>query len=264
MAVASWSGRVDLLTSAGEHHHWELAAPNSDYAIPGDLRLDGGEVLLGLWSGRVLRLAVGQDAVQVIDHPAGVERMVVAGDRLGVCGFDGGLAIYRNGRRVRSHKLEPGIRLLEAVAGGLLAVGEDHLFRVALDSGRVLTQELPLVDVAEVLADSEWPVLIDRQGRAVVIDAELAVRASFHAGAGAVPVAADRAARCCVLAEPDGSRSLVELGASTSARAGITFSAQGTLAPSLSGEYFALGGEAGTRVLTATAMHQLVREAAHA
>ncbi len=270
LALAAWSGRVDLISSEGGHGRWHLTSEASRYAVPGDLQFEGERALVGLWNGQVFRLAVGEEAEPVLDHPAGVQCLAAIGEMLVVCGLDGGLCLYQEGRMVRSHQLERSIRLLKPVGDHLLAVGETHLYRVPLGAGRVLPIELQLDGAAAALGEPEWPIVIDRLGKAIVVDHELSVRGSFHAGAGAELVGSDRKVDFCVVRMRDGSHSLVDLSAEGKATGGaakgrVTFSrSDGALAVSPTGKHFALGSERDTRILSSKEMDELLGDIADA
>jgi hypothetical protein len=266
LALSAWSGRVDVVTSDGAHEQWSLASGGDRYAVPGDMQVEGERTFAGLWNGQVFRLEPGREAELVLDHAAGVQCLAVIGEMLVVCGLDGGLCFYQAGRMVRSHQLERGIRLLKPLGDHILAVGETHLYRAPVAAGRVLSIELQLDGVAAALGEPAWPIVIDPLGKAIVVDEGLSIRGSFHAGAGAELVGSDRRVDSCVVRSRDGSHGLVDLSAKGEVTGGaikgrVTFShGDGALAVSPSGEYFALGGERDTRILSAGEMSELLAD----
>jgi hypothetical protein len=165
---------------------------------------------------------------------------------------------------VRSHQLERSIRLLKPLGDHILAVGETHLHRVPVGQGRVLSVELQLDGARAALGEPDWPIVIDRSGKAIVVDHELSVRGSFHAGAGAELVGSDQKVDFCVVRMRDGSHGLVDLsagGAATggAARGRVTFSrSDGALAISPSGKHFALGSERDTHILSSNEMTDML------
>jgi hypothetical protein len=270
LALAAWSGRIDLVTSDGAHGQWHLAPEGGRYAVPGDLQIEDERAFVGLWNGEVFRLELGKEAERVLDHPAGVQCLAAMGETLVICGLDGGLCFYQAGRMVRSHQLERSIRLLKPLGNHVLAVGETHLHRVPVQAGHAPKIELQLDGAAAALGEPAWPIVIDHLGKAIVVDQELSVRGSFHAGAGAELVGSDRQVNFCVVRKQDGSHSLVDLTAAGKATGGtakgrVTFNVSGgALAVSPSGMHFALGSERDTRILSTQEMDELLGDTADA
>jgi len=259
-----WSGRVELLVSDGRRCRWDFQEPDGRYAVPGDLAVREDEAFLGMWDGRLFELTFERPAVLHLEHPAGVASIGVAGDRVSFVDLAGSLHLSHQGRVRRSHSLEPTVRGLKALADAVLVVGEKSLYRVPLPDGGPLRAELPLAGATEVLTEPELPVVLDREGKAVIFDEVLSIRRGFHAGPGARPISADRASRYCVVANRDGSRSLVDLtgadGSGATAGRVVFTQPEGALAVSPSGEQFAVGVAGGTRLVGASALQELIAE----
>lgn len=242
IALADWAGRVCLFQEDGRHrvHQFEN---NRGFLVPGDIAIADGKAHIGFWNGMVYRMSVDEAPVLELRHDAGVQALAVVGERFYVCGFDGRLCVYKGGRMINAETLEPSVELLQASDGCLIAVGRNRLYQIALSPLRVLSEELPLSGAADVLGDLALPVVIDSRGKGIRFNKELALKASFHTTAGAVPVSADDAGRYSVFANPDGSRTLMIDGR-------VVFShLAGTLSVAPDAEHFALGDETGVRVM---------------
>jgi hypothetical protein len=248
VVVASWEGELHVVTTDGRFSTSTFDAGRQAITVPGDVALaPGRRVYVGFWNGSVYRLAGGEDWPPdlVLEHPDGVQALALAGERLFVCGLDGQLHLYERGRLLpgRSYRLQGIVRHLRAFRQAVLAVGTTRLFRLPLDGGAVLDEPLPIGEVSAVFGDTDVPVVVDAQGRGVRVDDSLSIRGGFRAAAGAVPCSADRAGRACVLANPDGTRSLVVEG-----RVVLTHP-DGRLAVSPSGDHVALGDDRGLGIV---------------
>jgi hypothetical protein len=252
LALAEWSGDVHLLFSAGRPAEtWRFGGEGRP-AVPGDVAVLADHAYVGFWSGRVCKLVPGEDPHDELRHDAGVQALAVLGDLLCVCGLDGGLCFYRDGRIVRSHSLEPAIHLLKAYADCVVAVGDRKLYQVPLETKTVFDDTLPLGEPAGAFGGTDLPVVIDAQGKGIRFDHKLVIRRSFHTAAGALPVSADGEGRYCAFRNPDGSLSLM-----VEDRVALTHPA-GTLAVSADGAHVALGDTAGIKMLTSDTLEKLV------
>jgi hypothetical protein len=252
VVLATWEGELHVGTSDGRFSTSTFDAGRDAITVPGDVALaPGHRVYVGFWNGSVFRLAGGEDWPPdlVLDHPDGVQALALAGEgvgeRLYVCGLDGQLHLYERGRLLpgRSYRLQGIVRHLRAFRQAVLAVGTTQLFRIPLDGGEVLDEPLPIGEVSAVFGDTDVPVVVDAEGRGVRVDDNLSIWGGFRAAAGAVPCSADRAGRVCVLANPDGTRSLVVEG-----RVVLTHP-DGRLAVSPSGDHVALGDDRGLGIV---------------
>jgi hypothetical protein len=248
VALATWEGLVHVGTAGGHVVTVDLGAGRDGLIIPGDVALGPGRRLhVGCWNGEVYRLTGGEDWPPdlVLEHPAGVQALGLLGSSLYLCGLDGRLCRYDDGRRVPwpPHRPEPVVRHLMVTERALVGVGDRGLFRVDLDGQDAYEESLPLGVVAWVFGDTETPVVVDTDGRGVRFDEGLKVRGGFQAVAGCRPSSADQKGDCCVLANPDGSHSLVREGRVVLTHPG------GPLAVSPDGRHLALSDERGPAIV---------------
>jgi hypothetical protein len=246
VVLATWEGRVHVATADGRFSTWDLGSYPDRLTIPGDVATtDEHSVYVGLWSGSVYRMGGGGDWPPdlVLEHPEGVQALEAVGERLYVCGLDGRLCVYERGRSLASYQLEPIVRLVKAFEQALVVVGTTKLFQLPFDQAHLLEDPLPLGDVVGVFGDTDLPVVVDAEGRGIRFDETLTIRRGFRAAPGVLPCGADRVGRCCVLANLDGSRSLVVDGRV------VRTHADGALAVSPEGDRVAVGDERGLRIV---------------
>jgi hypothetical protein len=254
LAVAEWTGDVHLAFADGRTAMWRFRT-DGRLTVPGDLAVRDDHAYVGFWDGAVHRLVPGEDAQHELQHDAGVQALAALDEALWVCGLDGALCRYRDGKVVESHALERAIHLLNAYGDCLVAVGDRRLYQVLLATSAVYDEpltELQLERPAGVFAGTDLPVVIDARGKGIRFDRELDPRRSFHTVAGAVPVSADRGGRYCAFRNPDGSLSLM-----VEDRVALTHPG-GVLAVSPDGDRVALGDADGIKLLDAAALEQLV------
>jgi hypothetical protein len=254
IVLADWAGNVHILRSDGTHLSWNFGTERQGFTIPGDVAIAGEQIFIGFWNGTVWRMTWGeQRPVALLRNDAGVQALAVADERIYVCGFDGMLRVYSKARIVNSEMLEPVVHLLQKGDGFLLAVGEHKLYQIVLSRLLVLSEQFQLNGVAAVLGDVALPVVIDAQGKGIRFNNELALKASFHTTAGAVPISADEDGRYCVFENRDRTRTLMIDNR-------IVFSYQrGTLSVAPRADQFAIGDESGIRVLSPEALEQVLK-----
>lgn len=253
LAMATWSGQFYLFSSDGRCWTWDLGSRQSGFQVPGDLAFAGEEVLVGFWNGTVYRLFPSDGSFRVeFRNETGVQALAASQDRVYVCGFDSMLRAYRDGRLVNSYLLEPSVRLVKKYENALVAVGDKNIYQIDLAQQRVMSEKPSLAGITQVWGDTELPVIMDGRGKGIRIDSELAVKASFWTTPGAMPVSADNAGSYCIFRNPDGLRTLLKGEHIVFTHLGGTFA----VAPG--GDFFALGEEAGIRLLTVADLEPLI------
>jgi len=252
LALADWGGHIYLFNENSQHYSCACGDGSQGFVVPGDLAVVGDKVYAGFWNGMVYTVGLGQSPVAEFKHDSGVQALAVVGERFYVCGFDGNLCVYKNGRMVNSEMLDPGVRLLQPSDGRLVAAGESKLYQIEIDQLKVRSEDLQLSGVAAVLGDVALPVVLDARGKGVRFNTEL-VKFGFHVTAGAAPVSADDGGRYCVFVNPDGTRTLMVDGRIVFSHSG------GTLSMSPAADLFALGDENGIRVLDASSFESLIK-----
>jgi hypothetical protein len=256
LVLATWSGDVVLLRQDGSAWRPTLARPATGFHIPADGCVPGDtdeSLLAGFWNGDLYRLQWGETEPAKLAHPAGIQALAVCQGRLYVCGMDGSLCVYEGERIVRTDRLEQTVWLLKAFGDCLVAVGDRNLHHISPARPVILQEPLPLGNVRAALGETDRPVVVDEEGRGVVLDAELRMK-PFHVAAGAAPASADQAARYCVFRHPDGTRSLMVEG-----RVVYTQPA-GALAVALAGDRFAVGDAGGIRIVAADKFLEAIRD----
>ena len=253
LALAAWSGHCYLLAGDGRCHTFSPGMSEEGFHVPGDLGFAGEDVLVGFWNGTVYRLSLSDGSCRVeFRNETGIQALAVAPDGVYVCGFDGMLRVYRERRFVNSFHLEPAVRLLKKFPESLLAIGEKRLYQIDLVKRRMISEELPLADVVQVWGETELPVIMDRRGKGMRIDADLAIKARFHTTPGATPVSADNPGKYCIFHNPDGLRTLLKGEQIVLTHLGSTF------AVTPKGDLFALGDEDCIRLLKAADMESMI------
>jgi TIR domain len=252
LALADWCGHIYVFSENRQHYSCACGDGSQGFVVPGGLAVAGDKVYAGFWNGMVYTVGLGQSPVAEFKHDSGVQALAVVGERFYVCGFDGNLCVYKNGRMVNSEMLDPGVRLLQPSEGRLVAAGESKLYQIEIDRLKVRSEDLQLSGVAAVLGDVALPVVLDARGKGVRFNTEL-VKFGFHVTAGAGPVSADDGGRYCVFVNPDGSRTLMVDGRIVFSHSG------GTLSMSPAADLFAMGDENGIRVLEASSFESLIQ-----
>ncbi|MDG9709143.1 TIR domain-containing protein [Streptomyces sp. DH10] len=217
VAVADWSGRVVLAAPDGRTRVVDLPASHGGRLnVPGALAFAGDVLYAGMWGGKVWAVSLdAADPEPVLEHRAGVQVLAADGSGLLVGGLDGTLAIYTDGRAGAEHLLEPVLLALTRVRNFALVVGERHVYRLDLTSGRLLKVTQPVSAVTGALPGGELTAIVDASGQGVCFDAELAVRVGFGTVPGARPVGSGAEGRLLVMEYPDGSHALVRDGRTT-------------------------------------------------
>jgi len=228
LALADWEGRLYLIDSSGTVNQRTLCRSTRPLTIAGGLVVQDDDAYVGLWSGEIFRIAPGAEPVMLFHHACGVQALEVADNRVFVANFNGQVVAYEHDRLCYSVQLEPVIRALKRCSRSLMAVGAKKLYQIDLDLPDVLPEDrLPINEVATALVDSKLPVVIDAQGRGLRVDEELNILARFHTVPGAKPTSCDLDGRYCVLANPDGSHTL--LARQPNGRSEIVYSHGGAL-----------------------------------
>lgn len=249
LVLVDWAGNVFLFDDAGGHRFWSFGQGSA--VVPADAALDGSAVYIGFWSGTVFRVNFTDPPQQVLLHPPGVQALSVTPGRYYVADFNGSLAVYSDQKQlVNTAQLEPSVWLLRSYPDSLLAIGDANLHQIQTKGYDVAREEIPLLGITEVFADSAYPVLMNESGQGLRVTPNFAFRQRIRALPGCVPVSADDAGRYCVLANPDGTRTLLYDDR-------VIFNhAEGTLAVSGAADRFALGEPGGIRLLTVAAFKQ--------
>jgi hypothetical protein len=244
IALATWTGSVHVGGTERAFATWPLGDRGA-FAVPGDLAIAGEHVYVGFWDGSVYRLTCGGDRPPelALIHEAGVQALAVVGARLYLCDLTGRLCVYAGEQVAWSRRLEPVIWLLKPYQRALVAVGDRMLYHLPLDGAPPFEEPLPLGRIAGVFGDTDVPVVVDVHGKGIRFDENLEFRQGFQSVAGALPSSADLRGRWCVLADRDGTHSLVE-----DSRVVLTHRG-GTLAISPGGDRLAVEDEHGLRVV---------------
>lgn len=256
LALATWSGQVLLLGPDGSARQPALPGPAAGFHVPAEICAAGeadDALLAGFWNGDLYRLRREEQALAKLTHSAGIQALAAFRGRVYVCGMDGSLCVYEGERIVRTAGIERTIWLLKAFDDCLVAVGDRNLHHISPARPVILQEPLPLGDVKAVLGETDRPVVVDEEGRGVLLDAELRMK-PFHVAAGAAPTSADRAARYCVFRHPDGTRSLMVEGRV------VYTQAPGALAVAPAGDRFAVGDAGGIRIVAAEKFLQAIRD----
>ncbi|GLY75745.1 toll/interleukin-1 receptor domain-containing protein [Actinoallomurus iriomotensis] len=212
-AVADWSGLVVRLDTDGGAVTVDLPGESTlnPLRAPGALLFDGAELLAGMWNGAVHRLPAGStEPSRVAFFPEGVQTLARLDGRLLVGRLDGTVQCF--GPDGWERRLEPVLLGCRAVRGRLLAVGERQVHRVDPVTGDVVELSPPIGTHVGALFTEEGVVVIDADGRGVLIDHELSVRRGFQGHRGARLVAGDRTGRILILSYPEGAHVLMEDG----------------------------------------------------
>lgn len=210
LAFADWSGRLALLHPSGRFHSFDLTGGARALSVPGSICFAADRAFVGMWSGTVWAVSLDDPEPQrQFEHPPGVQALGVTDDRWVVGGLDGTLTVHSPGSPSEVHTLEPLLLGIRASSECVVAVGEERVHRLSLQTSGILQQELPVNRVASALLDGELAVAVAADGRGVRFDSELNIRGGFHAARGAVPVAVSSRATSVVFAYPDGSHVLM-------------------------------------------------------
>lgn len=211
LVLATWQGQVHLLRADGSHCSWNLADPQGGFAVIGDVTLAEDQVYVGLWNGRLYRLAFGNPPVPLPSYEAGIQALTLVGGTLFVAGLDGQCTLFRGGARIAEYRLEPALFLLKPSREGTLALGSRHLYLIPStprSTGQVYQDPLQMTSVSWVWAESDDLLVIDDRGKGVRINPQCIQRA-FHVSAGATPTSASNDGRYCVFRNPDQSHALL-------------------------------------------------------
>lgn len=246
LLVCGWNAEVEWIGDDGSHRRWVL--PNQQgMRIPGGIAVSEGDVLLGLWSGRVFRLGSDGSVRVEAEHPGGVQALAVDGELLFVADLDGILAVYRGAERVEQHPLEPFTRALRVIRGAVVGVGERSLSRYTPSTGEFVSLPLPAgIRVVHALAGSDRIVAVGSDGKGILVDDALSPRL-FHASPGAVPLSLDARGSRCVLRNADATCSLLH-------DAKMVLHHPGNLAVSGDGEWLAVEKNDGVRVIAVSSL----------
>ena len=239
VVMLDWLGNVYLLTSDGRSARWSLNEEGAGFVIPGGAAQAHGTILVGFWSGHVFAVSIGAAPVTQFIHPQGVQAIAAFEDRVFVCDFEGKLTAYRDRRRTNTVALERGLHLLKACSRNLLAVGDDKLYHITPSPLVVLDEKLPMGRIASCLGDTDYPVIVDADGKGYRLSGALSIVGGFHTIAGATPTSADDAGRYCILVNPDATRTVLALQDAAMGRIVHTHSA-GALAVAPDGDLFAV------------------------
>ena len=251
ITLADWYGRIYALWDDNSFSIWELDTDASRFTVPGDISFDDNVVYVGMWNGKVYKLVRDEKAIPVLRHRTGVRALAFHRQRLYLCGFDGQLDVYENGRRVNGNALESSIPLLQTCGDVLVAVGEQKLYQIRMRPFTIASENSPLENHHAIFGDVARPVVIDTTGKGICFDKELTVRGNFHTTKGAIPISADHDGIWRTFYNPDGSSTLME-------RDRIVFGKQsGFLSVSLEGKLFAVGDVTGIRILSEAQMRAL-------
>ena len=214
IVLAEWSGRVHLIGVDGRSRTWAFdeQAHAGGFVVPGDVAIDGEALWLGMWNGHVARLTWDGEPEWVHRHTTGVARLAAVNGVLCFADMDGCLYTTADGSVTRIGETEPALRAMKAYTDTLTAVGKTHVYHVDGRTWQVLKDRppRPLQAIADVFAESECPVVIDREGRGAFYDRGLGVVGTFRTTPGARPIAAADDASYCVFLNPDGSRTLLD------------------------------------------------------
>jgi hypothetical protein len=241
-AIADWRGGLTVLEADGRCASFVHPAGSTGLTIPGAVCVGLDTVFVGYWNGDVMRTAADGTLTLVLHHSAGIAALQASAGLIFVADLEGKLAVYRDGRLLRTVELEAQIRLLKAFGETVIAAGESNLFHVSA-AGQVVKDRLFLKSIAGALPDTQHPVVVDREGRGVRLNRELGVVARFHASSGGRPVAADDAGQWCVLRYDDGARALVK------GERVVHRQKTGALSVTQDGTRVAVASESGVRVL---------------
>lgn len=247
--LADWFGKIQAVDKTGRIQSWDLRAGQSDdsWTIVAEIISQGNEICAAVWNGTVYRLLPDAQKESLFQHDGGIQCVHYQNNLFIVVDFDGQLHIYEDGHLVDSVPIDNSVAYLCPCANYLLAFGDTANYQIQIDSRppklELQKSEHNLSLLLGTLAGTKATLVVDVDGRGFQFNKELHSRSMFRTVPNAKPIAADRDGRFCVLANPDGSYSLVRENK-------IVFSTSSeSIVVSPRGNYFIFSGDSGIRIL---------------
>ena len=251
IALGDWSGNVHLLGQCGRQRSVSFGTRDAGFTVPADIDIVDDAAYVAFWNGSVFRLEMEGPPERVALCNEGAQALAVAGDRVLLVDFAGLLRIYRDGRLVNTHPLDPTIWMLRAYSEAIIAVSDSRCYRIITEGMRSMGFDMPVESVVHIDENTHCPTVLGPDGKGFRMTADL-VFSSFHTHPGAVPVSSDDAGLYSVLAHADGSRTLL-------VKDRIVFThPQGAMAVSPRGDWMALGEPEGIRIFDVPAFLKMV------
>jgi hypothetical protein len=247
LVLVDWWGRVLVLGSEAPLLDWEGPSQTEGLWVAGDTAVHGNRLFIGYWTGDIYYLDMDGSAppTRLHHHTDGIGHLAWAGTSLLMADLQGRLLRFQDRSNTEITRIEGNLHQLKPYADCVVAVGDKMLHYLRFKPDQVFGEKLPpnFSRVSSVLGQSQYPVVMDSQGKGFRFDAGLKLVVQFATGPGAVPVSADEAGVYCVLKNTDESWSLM-------IRDRIVFThIGGTMAVAQDGRHFAVGDENGIRIV---------------
>ncbi|MBN2202410.1 toll/interleukin-1 receptor domain-containing protein [bacterium] len=191
MVLAEWSGRLLFIRESGEIREVPPKPNEPTYAIPGNVVLAGGQMLVGMWNGDLLRLdpASGETAL-VFKHPAGILDFESDGHNVYIVDFQGGFTVYQGDRPDRQFPVEHSIAGMKCFRDHIVIIGEKKLYQFDVPNVIMTPWRSNLSNILHAMPLNDRIMALDDAGSGMFLDEQLLPRHKFHSTQGAVPFCA--------------------------------------------------------------------------
>jgi hypothetical protein len=207
--AAGWSGRV--LAAGKEGDIAEVMPAGAGFNIPGAIAVSDELAHVGYWSGITYSVDCAKgEAKPVFRHEAGVCAIASVEGVVLVAGFDGMVALYREGRLLNVAALEPGILGMRGFRDRVLVIGRNRLYQLAVPGLAVIAEDIdgPPLDSANM--SSSLPAVIDAAGRGFRVNAELVRSSHIRVSIGSHVNSVDEKGRFMATVDRDGTGTLFD------------------------------------------------------
>ena len=210
IVLASWNGNVTLINDTGQWRSNGFRGSSGQFCIPADCSISSPYTVLGFWNGDIFRLGLAEEPVRIFNHPDGIQVLATFQTYIYFCDLKGVFHIVEDGKYLYSREIERTILKIELFGTrGILLVGEQAIYQLMFGRADIYQDDLNLSSIIFSLREGEYVTLLDRDGKGVRIDEELALQSQFYTTAGAKPICSEKKGQYSVFLYPDATRSLL-------------------------------------------------------
>jgi len=211
MIIATWQGDVIMIKDDGQNKTFGFSGHGLEFCIPSDSFAFDDQAYIGFWNGDIYHLSFNTEPSLIVNHPEGIQAITTLQNRLYFCDLNGFFHIMEGGKYLYSMEIEKNILgLFIFGTRSMVIIAGRSAYQLQFNKADIFTEALGQSSCTQVMRQGNVLIILDEDGKGLVIDEEQIIQSQFHTTAGAVPVCSNDSGDTIVFLYPDGSSALLE------------------------------------------------------